>query len=176
MNSYGQGVRPRQPATDQAWADGPARRPAVLTAAVVLAVLSAVAYLTFVVLALTTIAPRMILAELGLPDAELDALATALRESEEYQPYVVRSVTLGLFAVVILATVFAMRSAATWARVLFTVVAPLAAGVAALGMLDEDSAPVLTALQGAGVVLPLVVLVLVWLPASNAYARSRRRT
>ena len=92
---------------------------------------------------------------------------------EAAQTLTVRGISGIVSAVLILAVGLAIRGGATWARVVLTVL--LVGGLCANGVILTDVAPAATKALGAlAMVVGLAVVVLMFLPPSNRYAKARK--
>jgi hypothetical protein len=153
----------------------PPARPATLTFAFYGALLSGVLVLAGSIL--LYVQARDVAVEQGLGSGNADALGQDLTNAvvdEAVGTLQLRGISGIVSAVLLLAAALAVRNGATWARVLLTVL--LVGGVCAGGVTVADLAPAATkALDTIAIVLNLVVVVLLFLPATNAYAKARKQ-
>jgi hypothetical protein len=157
------------------------RRPGTLTAAVVVAILTAVASLVNGILIATGGSDLIkdILVDAGLPasavtDANLESavVLAGYNSLDDFESTFAMRGYLALAAGAFL-VVFAllMRRAATWARVLLTVSALLATAFAGIIVADETTGTM--ALLSMVTILGAVVsIILTWLPANGRYAKA----
>ncbi|GAA4263124.1 hypothetical protein [Dactylosporangium darangshiense] len=153
----------------------PPSRPATLGLAFLGALLSGVLALAGSILLYTGAHDVAVKQGIGADNA--DALGQELTDSivsDAVHTLQLRGISGIVSAVLILAVALAARNAATWARVVLTVL--LVGGLCAGGVQVADIAPAATkALDVAAIVLNLAVVVLLFLPATNAYAKARKQ-
>jgi hypothetical protein len=113
----------------------------------------------------------------GVGADNADALGQELTDSivtDAVHTLQLRAISGIVAAVLIIAVALAVRNAATWARVVLTVL--LVGGVCAGGVQVADIAPAATkALAVAAIVLNVAVVAVLFLPPTNAYARARKQ-
>ncbi|WP_238007118.1 hypothetical protein KZZ52_37180 [Dactylosporangium sp. AC04546] len=172
------GHPPVQPAAVAAYVPTPPTRPATLTfgflGALLAGLFSAVGSALLIVKA-HDLAERTASDVLG-EDAEslLGSELTAGLVDEAANTLVVRGVTGLVPAVLVLGIALAVRNGALWARIVLTVL--LLGALCANGLVISDVAPGATkALGVAAIVLSVAVVVLLFLPPTNRYARARRQ-
>jgi hypothetical protein len=154
------------------------RRPATLTAAVWMAAIVGLLYIVGAAMIMVSgkDAIRAYLTdETEASDELVDAIAAAAID-EAYSSLVVKAVVAVVVAIAILAAALFARTGATWARIVLAVsLAVAACAGAGLQIGDADVLP--NASFAAAALAPplsIAVIVLLFLPASNRYARSRR--
>jgi hypothetical protein len=87
---------------------------------------------------------------------------------------VIRGVMVLVSGVLILAFALAVRNGATWARIVLTVL--LVGALCTNGLVISDVAPAATTALGvATLLLSVAVVVLMFLPPTNRYAKARKR-
>lgn len=161
-------------------------RPGTLTAAIGLAVLTALAAIADAVIILTggldlvkELGNELVAAELGVSEAEvaetLDFAGPAVDQlyADAAATFETRAYLVLVFGAALLAFALFMRKAATTFRVLVTVTAALTIVFAAVIASDAGTTAMIglawTAVAGA-----LATIVLTWLPANGKYAKAVR--
>jgi hypothetical protein len=162
----------------------PASKPATLLAAVAISVISGLAALTNGVLMLTggaKLAADMAaqsladIAGVSVEEARataglaLDAALGEVQSTIETRAYIaiVFGGALALFG-------FLMRNAATYARVLVTITAVLAAGISMIVALDVSTS-LMAGLAWVAVLGSLISIVMTWLSPNGRYAKARKK-
>ncbi len=158
---------------------GAQSRPATLTyafyGAVVVGVLSVISAILLIAdshsLAVKT--TKDVLTSAGLGDTGTLGSEIAKQAIDDAaSTLVVRGVMGLLSGLLVLAIALVARNGATWARVVLAVL--LVGSLCSNGLAAKDVAPALSkGLDWTAIVLSLVVVVLLFLPASGAYAKSR---
>jgi hypothetical protein len=85
-----------------------------------------------------------------------------------------RAVFFTVFGAIFLALLIPLRLGMTWARIVYTVCAPISIALAVYTMLDEGVPSALKLMDGANALAALVALALIWAGPSNAFSRARK--
>ncbi|OLF10357.1 hypothetical protein [Actinophytocola xanthii] len=150
--------------------------------AAVVAALAAIVNGALVVLNASGVVVTAISEETGLTAEEvesrtggIEAIKTAIAESDEFDPLFTRAYAVLISGVLLLVFGLLMRKAATWARVMVTVAALATAGFSLLiATIPEDGTNLMVMLGWAGLAVGLVAIVATWVPANGRYAKAGR--
>jgi hypothetical protein len=105
--------------------------------------------------------------------SELGSDLISIAVDEAASTLVSRGVAALVSALLVLGVALAVRNGALWARIVLTIL--VLGGICANGLVLSDIAPAATkALGVAAIVLSVAVVVLLFLPPTNAYARARK--
>lgn len=161
----------------------PVRRPGTLTTTMVFAILTAVAAIGNGIVILTG-GKQLILdavaGDAGLPAGIFteedyasfsDSAAGTLDDAAS--TFATRAYILLAMGVLLLVCGVLMNKAATWARVVVTIAAPLAM-VFSVVVVADTSTPIMAGLALGTILFGLITLIMVWLPPNNRYAKSFR--
>lgn len=85
-----------------------------------------------------------------------------------------RAVFFTVFGVIFLALLLPLRLGMTWARVVYSVCAPMSIALLVYTLLDEGVPTPLKLMDAANAVAAVVALVLIWAGPSNAAGRARK--
>ena len=179
MNSFVQPAGPTQhPRLPGTPAPAKPKVPGTLTGAAVLTGLAAL--LGIITLVVTMASGKdMLLSDtadaVGLSTTELandDGVQYALQQAFDILQS--RAVFFTVFSVIFLALLLPLRGGRTWARVTYSICAPISIGLLVYTLLDEGVPSLLKVLDGVNAVAALVALVLVWMGPSNAFNRARK--
>ncbi|HKN54111.1 MAG TPA: hypothetical protein VJX66_16535 [Amycolatopsis sp.] len=182
MTSYPDAVAGYPAAVQNA---GPVRRPGTLVAAVVVAVLSALASVVDGVLYLAggrdlarDLAAKAIASVLGGSADSVKESGNSLLDASVAEVQSTLQARAGValaFGALLLFIGLAMLGGAVWSRVLGTLAALLNAGIALRIATDvEGGTSAICGVAWLAAVTALVVIVLMWLPANNRYAKARK--
>ena len=152
----------------------PLRRPATLTLGVAGALLAGLFSALGAVLLIVNAHPlaQQTVNDIVPSDSGLGDLASAAAD-DAAKTLVIRGLTGLVSAALVLAIALAVRPGRLWARIVLTVL--LLGGLCANGLIVRDVSPAATkALDFAAIGLSLLVVVVLFLPPTNRYARARR--
>lgn len=85
-----------------------------------------------------------------------------------------RAVFFTVFGVIFLALLLPLRVGMTWARIVYSVCAPISIALLVYTLLDEGTPSALKLMDGANALVALVALALIWAGPSNAFSRARK--
>ena len=181
MNSYAPGPTQRParlpdlPATPRS---AKPKLPGTLTGAAVFAALAGL--IGIITLIVTNAAGESMVLDAaaklaGVPSSDLaadESVQFALQDAFDILQS--RAVVFAVFGVIFLALLLPLRLGITWARVVYTVCAPISVALLVYSLIDEGVPSALKLMDGADAVAALVALVLIWTGPSNAFNRARK--
>jgi hypothetical protein len=148
------------------------RRPALLTATVLVSALGALCALISALITFTE-GKSLLSSSLGIGPADAGALANSVLDSA-YNTIKSRAIIALVAVVIIVALTIAARGARTGVRVALTIMLPVAAVAWIPNAADSGVPGLIRGLDGVAILLAVIALALIWLPPNNRYARERK--
>ncbi|TDP94889.1 hypothetical protein [Labedaea rhizosphaerae] len=111
----------------------------------------------------------------GVPSSELagdESVQFALQDAFDILQS--RAVFFAVFGVIFLALLLPLRLGMTWARIVYSICAPISLALLVYTLLDEGVPAALKLMDAANALAALVALVLIWAGPSNAVSRARK--